>query len=100
MHESGLAKELWPQLQQIAESSGFVKVTAIDMVIGSLHGVKADFLRHSFVDHAFIDTAFAEAELSITILEPGDTFKAPGQEELITATGFDLMITRIEGDRQ
>ena len=99
MHESGLAKELWPQLQQIAEHSGFVKVTAIDMVIGSLHGVKAEFLTHSFVDHVFVDTAFAGAELSISIVDPGDTFKAPGQEELITANGFDLMITRIEGDR-
>ena len=99
MHESGLAKELWPQLRQIAQSNGFVRVTVIDMVIGSLHGVAAEFLRHSFIDHAFTDTVFEGAEMNISITDPGDTFKAPGQSELITANGWELMITRIEGNR-
>ena len=48
MHEHGLAKELWPELKQIAERGGFVTVSRVDMTVGSLHGVSGEFLAHSF----------------------------------------------------
>ena len=97
MHEHGLARELWPQLQQIAEAKGLSKVTRIDMTVGMLHGVTADVLAHSF-EHAFEGTAFEGAETIITVVEPGDPMGTSTGESM-TATGWELLITRIEGEQ-
>jgi hypothetical protein len=99
MHEHGLAKELWPQMQQIAADGGFVKVTGVDMVVGSLHMVQGDFLVHSFVDHAFGGTIFEGAEVNVRTVDPGERFTPAGSGEPRTADGWELMITRIEGDK-
>ncbi len=97
MHEHGLAKELWPQLQQLAENKKFNKVVRIDMIVGMLHGVSGDFLAHSF-EHAFENTYFQGAQVNITVVDPGE--QLPGQDEgspPSTASGWELMVTRIEG---
>jgi len=99
MHEHGLARDLWPQLRKIAERSGFVQVTRIDMIVGSLHGVAADFLAHSF-EHAFAGSSFAGARVEITIADPGQEFRAPGRSDRMTANGWELLITRIEGQKR
>ncbi|MFW6132257.1 MAG: hydrogenase/urease maturation nickel metallochaperone HypA [Planctomycetota bacterium] len=101
MHEHGLAKELWPQVRQVAENQGFRRVTRIEMTVGALHGVSADFLAHSF-EHAFeADDSgrFADAAVDVATVEPGQTLTAPGADEPQTANGWELMITRIEGDK-
>ena len=97
MHEHGLAKELWPQLQQIARAKGFAKVTRVKMTVGMLHGVAAEFLAHSF-EHAFEGTDFEGAEMDITIVDPQQEFTPPGAAESMTATGWELLITTIEGE--
>ncbi len=97
MHEHGLARELWPQLEQIAANGGFVKVTAIDMIVGVLHGVSADFLAHSF-EHAFEGTSFDGAKMKITVVDPGQQYRPPNSDESMAATGWELLITRIEGE--
>jgi Zn finger protein HypA/HybF involved in hydrogenase expression len=97
MHEHGLAKELWPQFQQIAETQGLVRVRRIEMVVGMLHGVSADFLAHSF-EHAFEGTSFEGAEVGITIVDPGEQYTPPGADEPQTANGWELLVTRFEGD--
>ena len=99
MHEHGLAKELWPQMRRIAEENGFGKVTRVDMTVGSLHGVRADFLAHSLVDHAFAGTIFQGAQLNIAVVDPAESFTPPGRREPVTATGWELMITSMEGER-
>jgi len=99
MHEHGLAKELWPEMQRIAAENGFSRVARVDMTVGSLHGVAGDFLAHSFVDHAFIGTMFEGAKLNVAVVDPGESFTPAGQNEAMTATGWELMITRIEGDK-
>ena len=99
MHEHGLAKELWPEMQRIAEQGGFKKVTRVDMTVGSLHGVSADFLAHSFVDHAFTGTIFEGAELNISLVDPTQQYSTPDQDAPVAASGWELMITRIEGDK-
>ena len=98
MHEHGLAKELWPQLRRIADSDGFVKVTRVEMIVGMLHGVSADFLAHSF-EHAFESTNFQGARMGITIVDPGQQYTPPGAEKPVTADGWELLITRIEGEK-
>jgi Zn finger protein HypA/HybF involved in hydrogenase expression len=98
MHEHGLAKELWPQMQRLASERGFRKVSRVGMVVGMLHGVSADFLAHSF-EHAFEGSGFAGAAVEITIVEPGESFAPPGREEPLTAGGWELVITYIEGEK-
>ena len=99
MHEHGLAKELWPQLQQIAEQNEFTKVTRVEMIVGSLHGVSADFLAHSFVDHAFCGTKFEGAEMNVTVVDPEQEFVPPGQSDPIQAGGWELLISCMEGEK-
>ena len=99
MHEHGLAKELWPEMQRIAQDSGFKQVSRVDMTVGSLHGVAPDFLKHSFVDHAFEGTIFAGAELNIVVVDPADELPAGPSGDKSAADGWELMITRIEGEK-
>ena len=97
MHEHGLAKELWPQLQGIAEINGLARVRRIDMIVGMLHGVSAELLAHSF-EHAFEGTNFAGTKMEIAVVEPGQEYACPGASEPSTANGWELLIIRIEGD--
>ena len=97
MHEHGLAKELWPQLQQLAEANNYAKVTRIEMIVGMLHGVSADFLAHSF-EHAFENTNFEGAKVNVTVVDPGDSLPAGDEGDAPTdASGWELMVTLIEG---
>ena len=96
MHEHGLARELWPQLKALADEKQLTKVTRVEMIVGMLHGVSADFLAHSF-EHAFEGTSFEGAVTEITVVDPGDSIPAEGGTSA-TATGWELMITRMEGD--
>jgi len=98
MHEHGLAKELWPQVKKIADDGGFLKVTRVEMTVGMLHGVSADFLAHSF-DHAYEGTYFEGATTDIRIVEPGERFTPPGETAERTADGWELLITKIEGEK-
>ncbi len=100
MHEHGLAKELWPQLRKLADEGGFKAVQRVAMVVGMLHGVSADFLAHSF-EHAFEQDdsgRFDDARVDITIVDPGEQFQPPGAERPMTATGWEMIVTTIEGD--
>ena len=65
MHEHSLARELWPQLKQIADARGLGRVRRLEMIVGMLHGVSAEMLVHSFA-HAFEGTSFEGAEVLIT----------------------------------
>ena len=98
MHEHGLAKEIWPQIQQIADDNGFSKVTRVDLTVGSLHGVAAEMMAHSLEDHAFCGTIFDGAHVNVTTVDPTATLELPKQEPTV-ATGWELMITGMEGDR-
>lgn len=99
MHEHGLAKELFPQLKQIADALGLEKVTRVEMIVGLLHGVAADFLAHSF-EHAFEGTNFEGAAVEITIVDPGQTFTPPDADAPTEATGWELLVSRIEGPQK
>ena len=96
MHEHGLARELWPQLQGIARGKGLDRVDRVDMIVGMLHGVSADFLAHSF-EHAFEGSNFEGAAVTIEIVDPGQEFTPPGSNEPTQATGWELLVVRLEG---
>ena len=96
MHEHGLARDLWPQLEQIATTKGFATVTRVEMVVGMLHGVTGEFLSHSF-EHVFEGTSFAGAAVAIRVVDPGEEFAPPNQDEPVTANGWELFVTGMEG---
>jgi Zn finger protein HypA/HybF involved in hydrogenase expression len=96
MHEHGLAKELWPQLQGIAEMKGLRRVERVVMIVGLLHGATAETLAHSF-EHAFAGSAFHGARVEVTIVDPGDEFTPPNSDRSVRASGWELLIVRMEG---
>ena len=95
MHEHGLAKELWPQLKQIADARGLERVRRLELIVGMLHGVSAEMLVHSFA-HAFEGTNFEGAEVAVTVVEPGQEFMPPNASQPTTAHGWELLIVRME----
>jgi Zn finger protein HypA/HybF involved in hydrogenase expression len=96
MHEHGLAKELWPQLQGIAEMKGLRRVDRVEMIVGLLHGASAEFLAHSF-EHAFAGSTFQGARVHITIVEPGEEFTPPNSDQPTLASGWELLVVKMEG---
>jgi len=97
MHEHGLAKDFWPQLKGIAEINALSKVTRLEMIVGMLHGVSGEVLSHSF-EHVFEGTIFEGAAVQITVVDPGQEFTPPGADESMTANGWELLVTRMEGE--
>jgi Zn finger protein HypA/HybF involved in hydrogenase expression len=95
MHEHVLAKELWPQLKQIADARGLGRVRRLEMIVGMLHGVSSELLAHSFA-HAFEGTSFEGAQVLITIVEPGQEYMPPHSSQPATAHGWELLIVRME----
>ena len=95
MHEHGLAKELWPMLQQIASDKGLECVRRVEMVVGLLHGVSAEFLAHSF-EHLFAGSVWEGAAVEVQIVEPGQEYTVPGSDAAIIATGWELLVTHLE----
>ena len=96
MHEHGLAKELWPQLRQVAELQGFVTVSLVEMIVGSLHGASAELLAHSF-EHAFQGSRFDGAAARVAVVDPGQEFTPPNSDSPTIANGWEILIVRIEG---
>ena len=97
MHEHSLAKEIWPQLRQIAVDKGLARVTCVEMTVGLLHGVSADFLAHS-LGHAFEGTGFEGAEVNVTVVDPGQVYDLPGADQPQTASGWELLISEMKGE--
>jgi Zn finger protein HypA/HybF involved in hydrogenase expression len=97
MRERGIARDLWPQLQRIAEDYGFTRVTRVEMTIGSSHGALAELLEHGFED-IFDGSPFAGAVVSVHVVEPGESFCHPIAEEAQTANGWEVLITDMVGE--
>jgi Zn finger protein HypA/HybF involved in hydrogenase expression len=95
MHEHGLARDLWPQLKQIADARGMARVRRLEMIVGMLHGVSSELLVHSFA-HAFEGSIFEGAEVLITIVEPGQEYMPPNASGPSTAHGWELLVVRME----
>ena len=96
MHEHGLAKELWPQLQGIAEMKGLRRVDLVEMIVGLRHGASAEFLAHSF-EHAFAGSTFQGARVVVTIVDPGEEFTPPNSDSPTRASGWELLVLKMEG---
>lgn len=98
MPERRLANELWPQLKDLAEIHGYLRVTRVDMIVGSLHGSSAETLADDF-RKVFRGGAYQDADIRITLVTPGESYSVPNSEEPQQASGWDIQITAIEGER-
>jgi len=96
MHEHGLARELLPQLEDIAKSLGLIRVRRLDMTMGTLHGVTSEVLIHSF-EHVFEGTVFEGSEVRVRLVDPGTEFTPPKSSQAATATGWELLVS-LTGD--
>ena len=70
-----------------------------EMTVGLLHGVSADFLAHS-LGHAFEGTGFEGAEVNVTVVDPGQEYDLPGADQPQTASGWELLISTMEGEQE
>jgi Zn finger protein HypA/HybF involved in hydrogenase expression len=96
MDERTLAADMLSQLQAIAGRSGYTWITRVEMVVGSLHGAAAETLVESLED-VFEGTQFEGAIVEVTLVGPQEEIKAPGRDDMMTTSGWELLITRIEG---
>jgi Zn finger protein HypA/HybF involved in hydrogenase expression len=97
MHEHGLAKDLWPQLKQIADARDLGQIKHMELIVGMLYGVSAEVLIHSFI-HAFQGTSFEGAQVLITIVEPGQEFIPPNSSQPTAAHGWELLVVRLDDE--
>lgn len=71
MHETGLARQLLPQIQKIAAEKGLNRVKKIKLEIGEGLGVEEDLLVHSLKDHLLPGTVAEGAEIEIKWMPVG-----------------------------
>ena len=97
MDTGHLARTLWPQIRDIARKSGFVVVRRVDVVIGERLGVDEEDLEDA-MEPLMHGTCFDGARINVRVVRTGQRLKAPGRSDEMTATGFDILITRLEGE--
>jgi len=93
-----LAQDLLPQLQAIADGNGYRFVTRLELIVGSLHDTTAADLKSQLME-IFEGTVFEDVALDVTIVEPMQEIRAPGRDETVDASGWEVLIVRIEGTR-
>jgi len=96
VHEQSIAKELWPQLRQIAASNNFITVRRVDMMLGESYGAAAESLVQCF-DVVFQGSCFDGAAVNITIIHAGQEYLPPGRGDRAVASGWEMLITALEG---
>lgn len=103
MNAADLAKQLMYQLTQIAARTRHAEITQVEMAVGSLWNISADDLETAF-ENLFADADLADAPsqlgtaiMRIRLVQPGEQFQAPGRSDTHTATGWELLVTNIQG---
>ena len=93
---------LLPQLRAVARAAELSFVARLHLIIGARHGLSAaaivEQLETAFTAGACGD-AFDDVCLDITITAEGDKLPAPGRSDTMTATGWELLVAKIEGRR-
>jgi hypothetical protein len=91
-----LTSHIWPRLQSIAAAKDLRRVTRVDMIVGSRYG-PADALAAEFLG-LFAGSTFAEARIEIVTVRSGQKYRLPGGDEELSASGWEIQITLLEGD--
>ena len=87
---------MFPELQAIASRMGLAWITRLELIIGAMHEVAAEELARQF-EACFEGTSFEDARVEIVIVQPDQTISAPGRSDTLTATGWEILIRKMEG---
>lgn len=93
-----LARQLWPELKTLAHNNGFRVVTRLALVVGAMHGVSEARLAAD-LQKVFEGTGFDGAVVDVTLVKPLEPVKSPLRSDTTPASGWELLVTRIEGEK-
>ncbi len=103
MNAASLAEQLMYQLTQIAARTNYAEITQVEMTVGALWNISADDLEVAF-ENLFADADLADAPsqlgtaiMRIRLVQPGEQFQAPRRSDAHLATGWELLVTNIQG---
>ena len=102
MDAEALVRDFADQLRQIAKVTEFSHISRLEMKIGAAYGIGAEELEERFddlLDSEFIGSKLDGAVVSVTIVEAGREIHVSTRDDLYTTTGWDMLITKINGTR-
>ena len=100
MDAGALGREFAGELRQIAEWTEFLQISRVEMVLGSSYNIAAKELEEQFEDlleSEFSDSKLDGAVVSVKIVHPGDKFSAPNRSDTQIASGYEILITNMQG---
>jgi hypothetical protein len=100
MDRTDLANAFCEQLRSIAEWTDFTQISRVVITLGSCYGVSADAMADELddrLDRDFAGTKLDGAVVSVTLVEPGQRYRAPRRDDMHDATGYEMLIADIQG---
>jgi hypothetical protein len=97
-----LAEQLIDSLAGIVSATEYSCVTRVDLCVGTRWAVAARDLEMCFddlLDALPTDGPLAGAVPRVRVVSPGEEFPAPRRSDVQTATGWELLVTNVEGVR-
>ena len=102
MDAEALVRDFADQLRQIAKVTEFSHISRLEMKIGDAYGIGTEELEERFddlLDSEFTGSKLDGAVVSVTIVEAGREIHVSTRDDLYTTTGWDMLITKINGTR-
>lgn len=96
MNAHQLARDLLEELLGIASRMGLKWVTRVELIVGARHDVSAAELGRE-LESIFANTTFEDSVLEITIVREGQEVRAPGRNDTMVASGWEMLVRNIEG---
>ena len=99
MNPKDIAKIYVEQFLEIEKVAPFKQISKISMIIGSEYKLDPSALEMEFEDlledqpGCKIDGAI----VNIEIVSPGDSYKMPSRDDLHIATGWEILISNLDG---
>ncbi|NLW86650.1 MAG: hypothetical protein GXY38_07225 [Planctomycetes bacterium] len=97
MDADAIADQIVPQLLAIAEARGLRRVNCVEMIVGVLYGVSQDTLVES-LRRNFSSGPFVSAEVRVSVVSPGNEFVPPNSDSTVPATGWEMLILKLDGE--
>ncbi len=88
MHESGLARMIFPEIMKEAKKKKLAKVKSVKIAVGEMFTVQENLLKHSLQDHLFPGSIAAGATVEIVVEEIKASCTSCG-EEISDKTALD-----------
>ena len=102
MNPKDIAKIYVDQFLEIEKVAPYKQISQISMIIGSEYNLDSNQLEIEFEDlledkpGCKIDGAI----VNIRIVSPGDTYNMPSRDDIHVATGWEILINKLDGIKQ